>query len=74
MRNQPDNPILLTRAEVADILSCSNSTVIRYGKIGLHSHRMGPRLIRYYKDDVFGFMNRRDKPDEDSDDETDEVN
>ena len=46
-----------TRPEAAEHLRCSISSVIRYESEGLESHRVGPRLIRFWATDVIAFKN-----------------
>lgn len=52
-------PVRWTRFEAAEHLRCSISTVIRYESQGLESHRIGPRMIRLWADDVIGFKHSR---------------
>lgn len=63
MTPEPNDDRRLTRIDVARQLAVSDSTVIRYEKAGyLTSHRVGPRMIRFWASDVSAFQNSRNQP------------
>lgn len=62
MRDPEALPPFLTVAQVCDLLQVSRSTLLQWRRreIGPQPTRMGPRTLRYQRDEVLAFIRDRD--------------